>query len=235
MRAEKYWAVVPVKAFRRAKTRLDDILGPQEREQLSRAMLRDVLAVTTGCGSLAGVFVVTNDAEVASVATAFGASILHDADNAGPARAVTAAAQALAAEGHAGMVGIMADVPLIRPAEIERLLTTHGSQRGVTLAPARDGYGTNAVVCSPPDLMPLSFGDDSLASHLRSAMGLGIDPKIVNLEGIALDIDVSPDLASFLEHGSKTETTRYLAASGVAERLAEAGKPRHLDLAGSAG
>ena len=38
------WAVVPVKNFNLAKTRLGGVLQAEERNQLSQAMLQDVLS-----------------------------------------------------------------------------------------------------------------------------------------------------------------------------------------------
>ena len=63
-----------------------------------------------------------------------------------------------------------------------------------TIVPAHDERGSNAVLCSPPLVMPLRFGDDSFFPHLAAARALGIEPTIVKLPGIGLDIDQPVDL-----------------------------------------
>jgi 2-phospho-L-lactate/phosphoenolpyruvate guanylyltransferase len=45
--------------------------------------------------------------------------------------------------------------------------------------------------------MQLRFGDDSFLPHLAAARALGIEPTIVKLPGIGLDIDQPRDLQAF--------------------------------------
>ena len=54
------------------------------------------------------------------------------------------------------------------------------------------------MLLSPPLVMPLRFGDDSFLPHLATARGLGIEPTIVKLPGIGLDIDQPEDVAAFM-------------------------------------
>jgi hypothetical protein len=42
-------------------------------------------------------------------------------------------------------------------------------------------------VMTPPDLIPLAFGNDSFRPHLAAASAAGIDPQVLRLEGIGLD------------------------------------------------
>jgi 2-phospho-L-lactate guanylyltransferase len=112
----------------------------------------------------------------------------------------------LAQEGATGMLQVPADIPLVTPEDIVALLTIHGEAPAVTLAPARDERGTNAVVCSPPDVMPLRFGGDSFSGHVRRARAQGIQPRIVMRPGLALDIDTPEDLGAFLAAPSATRT-----------------------------
>jgi 2-phospho-L-lactate guanylyltransferase len=69
--------------------------------------------------------------------------------------------------------------------------------------------------------MPLRFGDDSFLPHLASARALGIEPTIVKLPGIGLDID-QPDDALALLRATPPMTTRAfsaIASSVAAERF----------------
>lgn len=226
------WAVVPVKGFNSAKTRLAGILRPEERNQLSRAMMADVLSVLLASNRLTGTLVVTSDEEVASTAVAAGARVFREPGNQGPASAVTTAAQWLAARGCQGIVGIMSDLPAVTRSEIDELLTSHGDLPAVTLAPSRDGIGTNAVVCSPPDIIGLSFGADSLANHLQNAKRRGIQPNIINLPGLGLDLDQPEDLLIFMKGRLDTRTTRYLRKQGIDKRCSMAISALDFDAAG---
>jgi 2-phospho-L-lactate guanylyltransferase len=46
--------------------------------------------------------------------------------------------------------------------------------------------------------MPLRFGDDSFFPHLAAARAMGIEPTIVKLAGIGLDIDQPDDVHALL-------------------------------------
>ncbi len=212
------WAVVPVKNFDAAKTRLADVLRPGERSLLSRVMLKDVLAALSGSDRLAGTVVVTADDDAAGIAVAAGARVFWETATGGPATAVTDAARQLARSAQAGIIGIMADVPLVTSDEIDQLLALHAESPAVTLVPSLDGTGTNAVVCTPPDIMKLSFGENSLATHLQSAKRQAIRSNIVDLPGLGLDLDRPADLQLFLHRRSATRTSRYLDKLDIKKR-----------------
>ena len=117
------------------------------------------------------------------------------------------------------MAQLPADLPLLTPEDIDVLLRAHGSAPAVTLAPSRDQRGSNAVVCSPPEVLALRFGDDSYFPHVQRARALGIEPGIVHRPGLALDVDTPDDLLAFLGTPSRTRAYDYLVCSGIAERI----------------
>ena len=213
------WAVVPVKDLHHAKQRLAGVLSPKEREALFCAMLEDVLCALAASAGLAGILLVTRDPKARDLAPRYGARVLMEEENRGHTAASTLGARALAQQGRAGMVQVPADLPLLTPQDIGALLEAHGQAPAVTLAPSRDEQGSNAVACSPPDVLPLRFGAASFLPHLRRARALGIEPQIVKRPGLALDIDTPEDLAAFLAAPSPTRAYAYLAQSGIAERL----------------
>lgn len=213
------WAVVPAKDIKNAKQRLASVLAPHERAALFRAMLQDVLLALSAATGLGGVLLVTRDPEAIELAADYGARVLREPANQGQTVAVSAGARALAAEGATGMIAVPADVPLIRASDVEQLLRAHGFAPAVTIAPARDRLGSNAVICSPPQLLPLAFGDNSFYPHLARARDQGIEPTVVDSPAFALDVDRPDDLQAFIELDSATRALRYLQQSGIAVRL----------------
>jgi 2-phospho-L-lactate guanylyltransferase len=217
------WAVVPVKDLAHAKQRLAGVLDAAERQGLFAAMLEDVLAALAASEGLAGILVVTREPQARDLAARYGARVLVEPANRGHTAASTLGAATLAAEGGAGMLQLPADLPLLTAADVDAVLQAHAQAPSITLAPSRDRLGSNAVACSPPDLLPLRFGDDSFYPHLERARALGIEPKIVERAGLALDVDTPADLAAFLATPSATRAYAYLMQSGIAERLLAAG------------
>jgi len=211
------WAVVPVKELVRAKERLVPVLSPERRQALMMAMLEDVLTALAATPDLGGLAVVTLDIEARRLATRYGARIIEIGARDGHTGAVTAAARLLGAEGCPGMLTVPGDIPLVTPAEITQLLAAHRAAPAFTIAPSGDEQGSNAIVCSPPDAVPLRFGKNSFLPHLRAAEVMGIQPTVLRLPGIALDIDTPEDLAAFASIASPTRTH---ALPEVRERVA---------------
>ena len=216
------WAVIPVKELEGAKHRLSPLLSPAERQALARVMIAEVLDAVAAARGLAGVLVVTRDPWATEQAARIGARVVSDGARDGHTGSVNGGIRALLAEGRRGMITMPGDIPAVRPAEIEAVLAAHpGDGPGFTIAPAHDEKGSNAVLLTPPDAVPLRFGDDSYVPHLDAARQHGLEPRIVPQPGIAMDIDHPVDLALFLalpqSHGTRTRA--FLEQSGIAARL----------------
>lgn len=222
------WALIPVKDLQYAKQRLAGVLDADERRALFRAMLEDVLSVVCPCPDLAGVVLVTRDRQAAALAAGYGARVLEEKENRGHTAASSFGARVLREQGEPGMMQLPADIPLVTPEDIEMLLRAHASAPAVTLAPSRDERGSNAVLCSPPDVLPLRFGDDSYLPHLERTKALGIEPAIVHRPGLALDVDTPDDLLTFLATPSRTRAYDYLVRSGIAARVRDAASAQSL-------
>ncbi len=121
--------------------------------------------------------------------------------------AVAAAARRLARE-HRDMLTLPGDIPLVRAGRHARAPGSRTAPFAIT--PARDDLGSNAVLCAPPEVVPLRFGDNSFFPHLAAAQARGIAPKVLRLPRIALDIDTPEDLALFLATPSRTRARALL-------------------------
>jgi 2-phospho-L-lactate guanylyltransferase len=85
---------------------------------------------------------------------------------------------------------VSADLPSLRAEEVEELLAAT-PERGIAIARALDG-GTNAVSMRPPGLVRTHFGElGSAAVHAA----LGVDHVVLDLPGLAFDVDTPEDLA----------------------------------------
>jgi 2-phospho-L-lactate/phosphoenolpyruvate guanylyltransferase len=205
------WVVVPVKDTAAAKQRLVPALPPRLRQALALAMLQDVLAALAGVTGLAGRLLVTTDPAATNLAASYGAHCSEEGAGDGHTGAVTAAARRLARDGCKSMLTLPGDIPLVTAEEIARLIAAHRPAPSFTIAPSHDEQGSNAILMSPPDAVPLRFGEDSFFPHLAAAEARGITPSVVRLPGIAFDIDNPLDLAHFARLGSRTRAGLLLA------------------------
>ena len=84
------------------------------------------------------------------------------------------------------------DLPLVTAEEIRELAAAVPA-RGVAIGRAHDG-GTNALGLRPPDAVVPSFGSrQSARVHADLAERAGVDVVVVDLPGIALDVDTPAD------------------------------------------
>jgi 2-phospho-L-lactate/phosphoenolpyruvate guanylyltransferase len=170
--------LVPLKRID-PKSRLADALPLEERVQLMR-------------GLLAGVVSAAREAGVERVTVVTGLSLKgyevwddrglawNDALAAAMTEVVTAPLVAV----------ISADLPLIRADDVEELIAAT-PKRGIAIARASDG-GTNGVVMRPPGIVRTHFGEPGSAEVHAS---LGVPHVVVDLPGLAFDVDTPDDLA----------------------------------------
>jgi 2-phospho-L-lactate guanylyltransferase len=219
------YAVIPAKNFSGAKQRLATFLQPDERRLLAQAMLTDTLTACSQATALQGFGVVTCDARVAEVAAALGADVLWEPHAGGQSQAVTFAVQTCQQRGMSTILTIPGDVPCITAADVDTIVAPPHPPVPVVLVPNRDDLGTNAIVLSPPDCLPLRFGYNSFQRHLRLAAERHLAVEIRRLPRVALDIDEPEDLALFVAQHHPSHSLRVLADLGVCERLAQVSMP----------
>jgi 2-phospho-L-lactate guanylyltransferase len=222
MSTRRICAVVPVKDTAQAKQRLAGTLSAEQRRELALAMAEDVLQTLASAAGLAGILVVTADPAAAAIAPPNRARLTHQRAPADHTAAVAAAAHRLATEGF-DMLALPGDIPLVAPADIAGLLAAQQPPPAFTIVPARDEMGSNAVLCSPADAVPLRFGAESFFPHLHAARARSIEPRVLRLAGIALDIDTPEDLALFRTTPSRTRA-RMLLDRWDTDMVAEFGK-----------
>src|SRR4051812_5911586 len=187
-------AILPVKRFARAKQRLRAGVDGAARERLAAAMVSDVLGVLADYAALERLVVVTAEASVAEAATAAGAHVVPDPDEAGQSAAaalgVLVARDELAAQ---RVLLVPGDTPTLAVADLDALLTR---PEPVVVVPDRHGTGTNALLLRPPTAIAPAFGPGSRERHQTAAAAAGVDHAVVRLPSLALDIDTPEDLAA---------------------------------------
>jgi 2-phospho-L-lactate guanylyltransferase len=219
------YAVIPAKDFNGAKQRLAAFLEPHQRCLLAQAMLTDTLTAFTQAINLDGVGVVTCNRNVAAVAESFDVEVFWEPHAGGQSQAVTFALRICQQRGITTMLTVPGDVPLMTAADVEAIVVPPQPPVPVVLVPNRDDLGTNAIVLSPPDCLPLRFGYDSFQRHVRLAAEHHLAVEVRRLPRVALDIDEPEDLALFAAQKHPSHSLQVLADLGVLERLAKIDLP----------
>jgi 2-phospho-L-lactate guanylyltransferase len=185
--------LIPVKNLVSAKQRLSFVLGPEERAELARAMCEDVLDTVARWPGRPDVAVVTSDPFATKLALRFDFQVIADELNPGETGAIEMATAVCRQRGAQSTLVIPADIPLMEESELQQIMDS-AKGAGAVLVPDAAGRGSNAVLRSPADLFPLRFGNDSFLPHLAAARATGLRCVVLELPGVALDVDRPEDL-----------------------------------------
>ncbi len=201
--------LIPVKNLSAAKQRLAAVLDQPARTELAQAMLHDVVAALVAWPRRPACALVSGDPFALELARKYDFEVIPDPANPGETGAIEMATSLCVSRGIDSTLVIPADIPLIRAGEIE-LIFENAPLEGTVLAPAADGRGTNAAFRRPANLFPLRFGNDSFKPHLAAAQAMGKPCIVLQLPGVALDVDNPEDLQRLLAHPGETRTQKLI-------------------------
>lgn len=191
--------VVPVSGAE-PKTRLAHVLTPDERLAFTEAMLTDALAAIEQTG---------RTPEVISTAP-----VSCDVPVTVDQRGLDTLVNDLLTE---PLAVVMADLPLLRPAAIERLFAP---DTDVVLAPGLGG-GTNALVCRDPTFH-VDYHGASVQDHRAIVARQNLTLSEVDSRRLATDIDEPCDLAEVLLH-SEGASADWLRDAGFELDISDGG------------
>jgi 2-phospho-L-lactate guanylyltransferase len=188
------WAIVPVKPLRRGKSRLASVLSEDERTELNRSMLVHTIKTLKAVPEIDVILVVSRDPAALALAREYDArTVLEDGSpelNTALRRASKVAQAYQAME----ILVIPADLPLVKPQDLQYFLKHSGNPPEVIIAPDRRRDGTNALFINPADLIEFKYGKGSFNIHLDLAKKANARVDVVDMDSIALDLDLPEDL-----------------------------------------
>jgi 2-phospho-L-lactate guanylyltransferase len=189
-----YWAIVPVKPLRRAKSRLAGVLTDEERASLSQHLLQHTLEVLGGILEIERTLVVSRDSHALALARKYGARTLTERGTPELNQALVRATMVAKEYGATGVLILPADLPLLKIEDVKTLIEASRDPPVVVLVPDRHGEGTNALLVRPSGLIEYDFGPDSFQRHQEQAKALGARIEIRSIPSLGLDLDLPEDL-----------------------------------------
>ena len=189
------WAIVPVKPLFLGKSRLAEVLTPDERADLNRRLLAHTLDTLSAVSEIESVLVVSRDPAALALARGYGARTVQESGT--PQLNVALAKATVVAQNFAtqGVLIVPADLPLLTPEDVRLMLERAVDPPVVVVAPDRHRRGTNALFVCPTGLIEYEFGRNSFQRHCDLAVKAGARLEICELSSLALDMDLPEDLA----------------------------------------
>lgn len=190
-------AILPVKSFSEAKSRLAAELQPAPRRALAEAMFSDVLIALRRTPGIDGILVVSPDFTAQRIAGGQGAEVLDDRAPAGQSAAAVLGIRRARQLGADRVLLVPGDCPALDPAELGALLERPApAVPYAVIVPDRHGTGTNALLLSPPEALEPAFGEGSFERHLARAGERHVRHECVPVSSLALDVDTPEDLVA---------------------------------------
>ena len=186
--------IIPMKPLTDSKTRLAKRLSPEERGELAIGMLGRVI-VALQSASVEAFWVVGGDQRVRNITHGANGIWLEELGR-NLNDTVDKAFDLVFAEGKTAMY-LAADLPFLKASDVHSLLQASRRQNNISLAPARQDGGTNAILV--PSGIPFrpELGPRSFIKHLSQAARLGVSVAICYSPGLGFDLDTAADLETY--------------------------------------
>ncbi len=204
----KIAAIIPVKTFSKAKTRLN--LSLDQKLELCEIMLEEVVGTISKYKKIDKIIVVSKDEGAIKLIKKFGAVDIFDNEESGVNHAVSLADDYLEQNEYDASIVFPQDIPFLKEEDIENLLKYQKFPKSVLIVPSRRFDGTNALVRTPLNLMETHYDEDSYKIHLEVGKSLTSNISLVLLRRIMMDVDNSEDLEFLLKQNEKPSITNKI-------------------------
>lgn len=181
-------ALVPLRDPGVGKSRLAYRLDREQRRRLALAMTTDVLACLRA-SAVDEIVLVAAGPGAAHAARRLGVAHVQDAPG---TRHLDDSLATAAAGSTADVLVVMADLPKLRPSDVDRVLA---STADVVVVPSRDG-GTGGLLQRAGAPLRFAFGPGSAERHLAAGRRSGRRTRLLRSPGFAHDVDTWDDLAA---------------------------------------
>ena len=195
-------AIIPVKTFSKAKTRLN--LEQARKEEICSLMLQEVLDTISNCKRISKVVLVSKDEDALKIGRQFNAVEIFDKES-GVNDAVSLADQYLSDKEFDCSVTFPQDIPIMTSSDIDDLLSFVKSKSSVIIVPSRQFNGTNALVRCPTDIMNTRYDMGSYTFQMDAAKTKTKNTSIALIRRMMLDIDDESDLIFMLKQNAKPD------------------------------
>ena len=204
----KIAAIIPVKTFSNAKTRLD--LSLNQKEELCKIMLEEILLTTSISSQIEETIIVTKEKKAIEIGEKFSATTIIDEKEKGVNSAVALADKYLLENNFDASIVFPQDIPYIKTQDVDFMLNYKAPPNFAIIVPSRRFDGTNALVRMPVNLMKTHYDEDSYKIHMNTAKQHTLNVAMIFVKRIMWDVDNTEDLKFLLEQNEKPQVTEKI-------------------------
>jgi len=201
-------AIVPVKTFLQAKTRLG--ISLEQKEKICEIMLEEILYTLSISPQIDKIIIVTKEKKALNISKKFDVVPIIDNKESGVNNAVALADKYLLENRFEASIVFPQDIPYIKTQDIDFMLKFKTAADFAIIVPSRRFDGTNALVRMPVNLMKTHYDEDSYKIHMSTAKKITRDVSLVFVKRIMLDVDNMEDLKFLLSQNEKPHVAKKI-------------------------
>ena len=175
----KIAAIIPVKTFSNAKTRLN--LPSEKIEELCKVMLEEILQTLSISPKIEKIILITKEEKAIELGKKFNTITIIDNEEKSVNEAVSLADKYLLENNFNASIVFPQDIPFIKTQDIDFMLKYQMHPNFVIIVPSRKFDGTNALVRMPINIMKTHYDNDSYRNHMITAKEHTLNLSLIHI------------------------------------------------------
>ena len=202
-------AIIPVKSFSKAKTRLT--LSSEKTIDLCRLMLDEVLQTISTSKKIDKIMIVSHDQSAFNIGKKFNVIEVFDELESGVNSAIELADNHISDMEFDASIILPQDIPFFNNSDIDDLYSIIQKKKFVVSVPSRHFNGTNSLIRNPAKIMTTRYDEGTYKSQLEQAKDNSINFSIVLIRRLMLDIDTYSDIEFAMKRNEKPELCKRIS------------------------
>jgi len=200
-------AIIPVKSFTKAKTRLS--ISSEKTVDICKIMLNEVLQTISSTNKIDNTIIVSRDESAFDIGKKFNVIQVFDESESGVNNAISLADDYISDSEFDTSVILPQDIPFFNTVDLDNLFSFF-QKNSVIIVPSRHFNGTNALLRNPAKIMTTRYDEGTYKSHLDQAKSSKIDLSLLLIRRLMLDIDAKVDIEFAMKQNEKPDVCKKI-------------------------
>ena len=200
-------AIIPVKSFSKAKTRLS--ISSEKTVDICKIMLNEVLQTISSTNKIDNTIIVSRDESAFDIGKKFNVIQVFDESESGVNNAISLVDDYISDSEFDTSVILPQDIPFFNTVDLDNLFSFF-QKNSVIIVPSRHFNGTNALLRNPAKIMTTRYDEGTYKSHLDQAKSSNIDLSLLLIRRLMLDIDAKVDIEFAMKQNEKPDVCKKI-------------------------
>jgi len=201
-------AIIPVKSFSKAKTRLT--ISSEKTVDICKLMLGEVLQTISTNKKIDNTIIVSHDQSAFDIGKKFGVIEVFDELESGVNNAITLADEYISDSEFGTSIILPQDIPFFNSSDLDNLFSFFQRKNSIIVVPSRQFNGTNSLIRNPSRVMTTRYDEGTYKSHLDEAKCNNINFSLVLIRRLMLDIDSQDDIEFAMKCNEKPDLCKKM-------------------------